>query len=464
MTTTLITIDPTLFGAYDIRGRHGRNLNEREARLIGRAVGTAAMRQGQPQVVVGRDGRLHSRALARALMTGLVKSGCEVTYLGLVPTPVVQFAGIHLGIGNTVMVTGSHNPPDYNGFKIALGGESLHDEGIRRLFQAIRRRDFVSGRGSSRRLRILDDYIDDIRRRISPGRRLRIGIDCGHGAASVVAERLFRSLGCEVHALYCTIDGRFPVHHPDPARPENLKALSALVRNEGLDLGLAFDGDGDRLGAVDDRGQPLAADELLMLFSSEVLSRHPHGAVLYDVKCSRLLGEVIRRSRGHPIMGRSGHSVMKSRMREEGALLAGEYSGHLFFADRWYGFDDGLYAGARLVELASLSPEPLSRWHARLPARKATPELTLPFEHPAQALGFMHRFAERFDTRDAREVLTIDGLRVEYPDGWFLVRPSNTMPAIVLRMEADDGAALERIRDRVRQAFQTIEPDRPLPF
>ena len=451
-----------IFKAYDIRGIVGQTLTSDIVQLIGRGFGSEARAGGCSTVVVGRDGRLSSTGLSAALIKGLLAAGVDVENLGMVTTPMSYFAAHHLGNGAAVMVTGSHNPPEYNGLKLVLDNAALSGEAI----QALRRRcesaDFSRGQGDYRTLDISRDYIQRITRDVHLSRPMKIALDAGIGVAGAFAPALFRALGCQVDALFCEVDGTFPNHHPDPAVPKNLAPLIERMKAGDVELGLAFDGDGDRLGVVTRDGRIIYPDRQLMLFAVDVLARNPGAQVIYDVKSSRRLASWIRDHGGQPLMWKTGHSVLKAKMRETGALLAGEMSGHVFFSERWYGFDDGLYAGARLLEILSRHPDPSALLNA-LPDSLSTPELQIRL-----AEGEPHRLIEqlrhsaRFE--GARDIFDLDGLRVEYDDGFGLMRASNTTPSIVLRFEADDEAALARIQADFRRILTKALPGVPLPF
>ncbi len=463
-------IPAEIFKAYDIRGVVGAGLDPASVRRIGAAIGAEARARGQEEIVVGRDGRLSSPGLAAAVAGGLAHAGLRVVDIGRVTTPMAYFAAHHLGCGNAVMVTGSHNPPEYNGLKVVLAGEALCGEAI----QALRRRldkapaasatDEASAQEAGRiSHRDVDaDYLARITGDVRLARPMRVVVDAGNGVAGGVAPALYRALGCRVEELYCEVDGRFPHHHPDPSAPANLAALIERVRASDAEIGLAFDGDGDRLGVVAKDGRVIYPDRQLMLFADEVLARNPGGLVIFDVKSSRNLDDWIRARGGRPMLWKTGHSVLKARMRETGAVLAGEMSGHVFFRDRWYGFDDGLYAGARLLEILSRQADCQTVLRA-LPDSLCTPELHIPLREgePRRRMEELARSA-RFP--DAREVITLDGLRVEYADGFGLVRASNTTPSLVLRFEADDAPALRRIQEAFRSILLTHFPGLSLPF
>ena len=457
-----VAVPGSIFRAYDIRGVVGSTLNAGIARQVGRAIGSAALDRGQQTVVVGRDGRLSGPQMLDALASGLQASGRDVVDIGLVPTPVLYFATHHLGTATGVMVTGSHNPPDYNGFKIVLDSEALHGQAIKALHQRLESGDLASGNGGKTSEAVTAAYIDRIVADVHLSQPLKVVIDCGNGAAGAVAPDLYRTLGCEVMELFCEVDGQFPNHHPDPGKAENLADLVATVKAQNADLGLAFDGDGDRLGVVDGHGRIIWPDRLMMLFARDLLSRHPDAEILFDVKCSRNLASVIKQSGGRPSMCRTGHSLIKARMRETGALLAGEMSGHFFFAERWFGFDDGLYAGARLLEILSGQERPSHEVFAGLPDSLGTPEINVAVPDGAQH-GLVERMVAQADFPGA-EVTTLDGLRVDFPDSWGLVRASNTTPNLVLRFEGDTKEALGAIQERFRQLLQAVEPGLKLTF
>ena len=459
-----VKVPSSIFRAYDIRGVVGSTLNSGVAHQIGRAVGSAALDRGQQAVVIARDGRLSGPQMLESLAGGLQGSGRDVVNIGLVPTPVLYFATHHLGAASGVMVTGSHNPPDYNGFKIVLDGEALSGQAIQGLYQRLEAGDLTSGAGSAREEKIIDDYVDRIVADVNLAQPLKVVIDCGNGAAGAVAPALFNALGCEVVELYCEVDGQFPNHHPDPSQTENLQDLIETVQREGADVGLAFDGDGDRLGVIDSQGNVIWPDRLMMLFARDLLSRHPDAEILFDVKCTRNLASVIKQSGGRPTMWRTGHSLIKAKMRESGALLAGEMSGHFFFAERWFGFDDGLYAGARLLEILSGLETASSEVFAGLPDSISTPELKITVPDGAQH-GIVERLVAQGQAQfpDA-EVITIDGLRVEFPEGWGLVRASNTTPNLILRFEADSEEGIKAIQERFRALLLAVEGSLELPF
>lgn len=459
-----IKINPRILRAYDVRGVVGQGLDAEVVYGFGRAIATLAAEAGQQAVVVAKDGRLSSPELHQALIQGLVAGGREVIDIGMAPTPMMHFATFHLNTGAGVMVTGSHNPPEYNGLKIVIGGRTLSGDEISALGQRVEQGDFVSGEGSVRTESVQAAYIDRITQDATLHRPLRIVVDCGNGVAGGVAPQVFRAMGCEVEELFCEVDGYFPNHHPDPTVETNLEAMISLVRLQGADLGLAFDGDGDRLGVVDARGRILWADRQLMFFARDVLSRSPGGHVVFDVKCSSQLAAFVTEHAGLPVMWKSGHSMIRNKMRELSAPLAGDMSGHIFFADRWYGFDDAIYAGARLLELLSMDARSSDQVFDELPEALGTAEIRLGLaegeaEHIMASLGA--DFAAAFS---GARITSVDGLRVDLADSWALVRASNTEPCLVLRFEGDDQAALDRIQGAFRERLLSIKPDLELPF
>jgi phosphomannomutase/phosphoglucomutase len=455
-------LPPEIFKAYDIRGIVGRTLTAPTVEAIGRAIGSEAQHRGRRSVAIGRDGRHSGPELAAALARGLRGSGVDVIDAGQVATPMLYFAAHHLDTLSGVMVTGSHNPPEYNGLKVMLAGETLAGDAIQALRQRIERGDLLMGQGAYRTHDIRPAYLDRIVSDIRLARPLEIAVDCGNGVAGATAPELYRRLGCKVHELFCEVDGNFPNHHPDPSQPENLRNLIDALHSGAADVGLAFDGDGDRLGVVTPAGKIIYPDRQLMLFAADVLQRCPGAEIIYDVKSTRNLDGWIRTHGGRPVMWKTGHSFIKKKLQETGAPLAGEMSGHMFFKERWYGFDDGLYAGARLLEILSRHDNPGAALEA-LPDAISTPELHLKLaEGENYSLMEKLRQSARFD--GAREVITIDGLRVEYADGFGLARPSNTTPVIVLRFEADEDAALKRIQQDFRRVILAVKPDAALPF
>jgi phosphomannomutase/phosphoglucomutase len=455
-------LPPEIFKAYDIRGIVGKSLTPAIVELVGQALGSEALAQNQKRFVIGRDGRLSGPELAAALARGLARSGCDVVDIGMVPTPVVYFAIQHLGAGSGVAVTGSHNPPDYNGLKMVIGGVTLSGDLIQKLRARILDKKIVSGQGTISQADVRAAYIDRVAGDVKLARPLRVAVDCGNGVAGEMAPQLIKRLGCQVTELFCQIDGTFPNHHPDPSKPENLEDLVAEIKKGGYDVGLAFDGDGDRLGVIAPDGHVIWADRQMVLYARDVLSRHPGGEIIYDVKCSRTLDTEIRKAGGKPTMWKTGHSFIKAKLRESGALLAGEMSGHIFFKERWYGFDDGLYTAARLLELLSRDPRPTQQIFTSLPNTLNTPELNLKFAE-GEHFTVIKELVQRASFPDAK-VTTIDGLRVDFADGFGLVRASNTTPVLVLRFEGDNKDALERIQKRFRELVLSVRPGIALPF
>jgi phosphomannomutase/phosphoglucomutase len=457
-----VKLPAEIFRTYDIRGVVGTSLTPAVVREIGRALGSLGRERDAPTFAVCRDGRLSGPELVAALTEGITAAGANVIDVGMAPTPIAYFAAHHLKCGSCVAVSGSHNPPQYNGLKMVVAGTTLYGDDIQQLKNRIERGELKSGSGKRSEANVLEAYVERIAGDVKLARPMRIAVDCGNGVAGMLAPRLYRQLGCEVTELYCEVDGRFPNHHPDPAQPENLADLIKTLKSGDAELGLAFDGDGDRLGVVTKDGEIIFADRQLMLLAKDVLSRNPGAEIIYDVKSTRLLAPWIERHGGKPLIWKTGHSLIKAKLKETGALLAGEMSGHTFFKERWYGFDDALYGGARLLEILSREKDPSAVLKA-LPNAPSTPEL-----HWALAEGEPHALVEKLQAArpfpGAERVLTIDGVRVEYADGFGLARASNTTPVIVIRFEADNHAALERIKKQFRAALQPLKPDAPLPY
>ena len=451
-----------IFKAYDIRGIVDTTLTPDAVRAIGHALGSEARARQQTAIAIGRDGRLSGPALAGALADGIRAAGVDVIDIGCVPTPVTYFAAFELGCDSCVSVTGSHNPPDYNGLKMVLGGQTLHGELIQALRQRIADNDLTHGAGALRQADVRNAYLERIVGDIKLARPMHVVVDCGNGVAGELAPELFRRLGCTVDELFCEIDGNFPNHHPDPSKPENLADVITALRNGDAELGLAFDGDGDRLGVVTKAGQIIYPDRQLMLFAADVLERVPGGEIIYDVKCTRQLAPWIRARGGRATMWNTGHALVKAKLKETGAPLAGEMSGHMFFKERWYGFDDGLYSGARLLEILTRSADPSAVLNA-LPNALSTPELNIKMAE-GEPFELVRRLKEQARFDGAQETITLDGMRVEYGDGFGLARPSNTTPVVVLRFEADDEAALARIQQDFRHALEAVWPGIALPF
>lgn len=463
-------ISQSIFKAYDIRGVIGKTLDASVARSIGQAFGSEVRAQGGDAVVVARDGRLSGPELIAALADGLRAAGVDVVDVGMVPTPVGYFAASvplpltsgERRVDSCIVVTGSHNPPDYNGFKMVLRGAAIYGEQIQALYRRIVAQDYADGSGSYQQHDVADAYLQRIVGDIKLARPLKIVVDTGNGVAGELAPRLFKALGCELVELFTEIDGNFPNHHPDPAHPENLQDVIRALKETDAEIGFAFDGDGDRLGVVTKDGQIIYPDRQMMLFAEEVLSRNPGAQIIYDVKCTRNLAPWIREKGGEPLMWKTGHSLVKAKLRETGAPLAGEMSGHVFFKDRWYGFDDGLYTGARLLEILARVADPSALLNG-LPNAESTPELQLKLEE-GENVALIERLRQDAKFEGADEVITIDGLRVEYPDGFGLARSSNTTPVVVLRFEANSAEALERIKGEFRRALTAAKPDAKLPF
>ena len=453
---------PEIFKAYDIRGIVGHSLTPQIVRQIGRAVGSEALAAGDTAVVIGRDGRLSGPAISDALIEGICATGCDAIDIGMVPTPLTYFATHALDVGSAVSVTGSHNPPDYNGLKIMIGTHTLAAERIQDLRKRIEAESFAEGQGARRSENVVPTYMQRVAGDIQLNRSLKVVTDCGNGVAGMAAPQLMRDIGCEVIELYSEIDGTFPNHHPDPSVADNLVQLIEAVREEKADLGLAFDGDGDRLGVITDTGQVIWPDRQMILFAQDILTRNPGAKILYDVKCTRLLPKAIEDAGGEPLMWKTGHSFIKAKLRETGSAFGGEMSGHLFFKERWYGFDDALYAAARLCEVLSGDNRPPSTVFAEIPDTVNTPELRIEMnegEHHAliQELVANGNFS-------GGSVCNIDGVRVDFEDGFGLARASNTTPTVILRFEADTASALERIQDLYRAQILALRPTLTLPF
>lgn len=456
-----MNIDPYIFRAYDIRGVVETALKPEVVELIGQALGT--LYPNSKTVVVGRDGRISSKQLSDRLAEGLKASGCDVIDIGQVPTPVLYYATHKLGTGAGVMVTGSHNPPEYNGLKMVMDGRTLHGDDIQAIYNCIIDKEIKNAAGSIKQQALLDDYINRICEDVRLAHPLRIGIDCGNGVAGPAALDLFKKLGCETFDLFCDVDGNFPNHHPNPSDPNNLKDLVNCVLENKLHLGLAFDGDGDRVGVIDDKGEVLWADRQMMLYARDVLSRKPGAKIIFDVKSSRNLASVIEEAGGEAIMWKTGHSFIKNKMAETGAELAGEMSGHIFFKERWYGFDDALYSAARLLEIISNQNLSSSELFETLPNSMSTPELNVHFDEDDAQHKFMKEFSALVDLPGAN-ITTIDGIRADYENGWGLVRASNTTPSLVIRFEADNEAIIEKIKNDFRQEMMKVDTNIQLPF
>lgn len=449
---------PEIFKAYDIRGVVETALTPDAVRQIGHALGSEAHRRKLRAIAVGRDGRLTGPALSAALAEGITTAGIDVIDIGCVPTPLTYFAAYQLGTDSCVSVTGSHNPPEYNGLKMVLGGQTLFGELIQDLRRRLTSADLhtAAKKGRVRSAKVVKDYLDRVVSDVKLARPMKVVLDCGNGVAGGVAPELFRRLGCEVIELFCEVDGNFPNHHPDPSKPENLRDVQRVLKETDAEIGLAFDGDGDRLGVVTKDGEIIFPDRQLMLFAADVLTRNPGAQIIYDVKCSRWVAQSIRYQGGEPLMWNTGHAFIKSKLKETGAPLAGEMSGHIFFKERWFGFDDGLYAGARLLEIISRWPD--ANWPLKnLPNAISTPELNIKMnEGEPHALVARLQKSGRFP--GARELIRLDGIRAEYADGFGLARASNTTPVVVLRFEADTEMAMQRIKAEFRVALNAAWP------
>lgn len=446
-------MNPEIFREYDIRGIAGKDLNEGDVEQLGRGVGTFLRRHGCLTVSVGRDCRLTSDAYAQRVIEGLRAAGCDVTDIGVCPTPVLYFSIRHFNQDGGVMVTASHNPAEYNGFKLCMGADSIHGEQIQQIRGLIEARDFETGQGALTEADAVTPYMAIVEQNINLVRPMRVGVDAGNGTAGVVAVPIMKNLGCQVHDIYCDMDGRFPNHEADPTVLKNMGDLIDLVREKNLDLGIGFDGDGDRIGVVDEKGNIVYGDRLMIIFAREILSRKPGAAFVSEVKCSKAMYDDIEKHGGRTIMWKTGHSLIKKKMKEEKAELAGEMSGHVFFADRYYGYDDATYAACRLLEILAATGSRISELLAGVPATFTTPEIRvecpddIKFDVVAKTTAY---FRERYD------VIDIDGVRVLFDDGWGLVRASNTQPALVLRFEAMTEARLEEIRNLVESVVKEI--------
>jgi phosphomannomutase / phosphoglucomutase len=439
-------LKPTIFREYDIRGVADTELLSADIADLGRGLGTLLQRKSGRRINIGRDCRLSSTRLHEALLEGLVASGCEVTDIGVVPTPLLYYSAVHLEADGAVMITGSHNPSEFNGFKTVRGSGTIHGEEIQEVRRLIEARDFMTGHGSHRMVDVISPYLGEVAGQFKFERRIKVVADAGNGTAGPVMHQLFKRLNCDVTELFFDMDGRFPNHHPDPTVPANLKQLQEAVRSQKADLGIAFDGDADRIGAIDENGEVIYGDMLLLIYGREILTRKPGATFIGEVKCSQVLYDELKRLGGNPIMYRTGHSLIKAKMKQEHAELAGEMSGHMFFADRYFGYDDALYAACRLIEIVARSGRPLSAQFAGLPKMVSTPEIRVdcPDETKFQVV---ERWAAHF--RQTHIVIEIDGVRILFGQGWGLVRASNTQPVLVLRFEAQEQSLLEKYRAEV---------------
>jgi phosphomannomutase/phosphoglucomutase len=452
-----IDVSPSIFRAYDIRGIVDENLNSAIVELLGKAIASEALSQGQNTLCIGYDGRLSSVAYSEALIAGVISTGMSAILIGQVPTPLLYFATHHFETGSGVMITGSHNPSNYNGFKMMIAGNTLSGEAIQKLYNRILMQDFMVGQGERSEQQVDRQYLDTILNDIAVAAPLKVVVDAGNGVAGRLAPELIEELGCEVIPLYCEVDGTFPNHHPDPSKPENLQDLITAVKEHGADIGLAFDGDGDRIGVVTNTGKIIWPDRLLMLFAKDVVSRNPGADIIYDVKCSRRLNGLISSYGGRPVMWKTGHSLIKAKMKETGALLAGEMSGHMFFKERWFGFDDGLYSAARLLEILGVEDKTSNEVFAEFPEDISTPEINVDVSDETK-FSIVEKLCARKDQFVGGNVSTIDGLRVDFKNGWGLCRASNTTPMLVLRFEADDEASLAEIKAKFIMHLKDIDP------
>lgn len=459
----IMKIKKDIFRAYDIRGIVGEELTPDIVSAIGKAYGSEALAQGQHKIAVGRDGRLSGPQLSQALIEGILSTGCDVVNLGGVPSPVVYFSTYVLpGVQSGIVLTGSHNPANYNGLKMVIDHHTLSSDAIQGLYQRILKQDYEEGVGEYTEYNILPDYVDYIAKDIKLDRPLKVALDCGNGIGGCVYPELLERLGCKVIPLFCEVDGYFPNHHPDPSKPKNLKTLIEAVKEHQADIGLALDGDGDRLGVVTNKGEIIWPDRQLMLYAQDVLSRHPGSIIVYDVKCTKHLASHIQEYQGTPLMWKTGHSLIKTKMKETGALLAGEMSGHVFFKERWFGFDDALYTGCRLLEILSKETRDANTIFAALPNSVNTPELNVAVPDDKKFILLQH-LVDNIAFEEA-EVITIDGLRVEFKEGWGLVRASNTTPCWVIRFEADTIQNLDFVQRQFKQFIQSLLPELELDF
>ena len=449
-------LKPTIFREYDIRGIADSELSSPDIADLGRGLGTFLQRANGRRVNLGRDCRLSSPRLHDALLEGLQATGCEVTDIGVVPTPLLYFSAVHLEADGGIMITGSHNPSEFNGFKTVCGTGTLHGETIQQVRKLIDQRDFATGpdlhqKSSHRSLDIIPAYLDTVAAQFQLERRIKVVLDAGNGTAGPVVHQLFKRLNVDVVELFFEMDGHFPNHHPDPTVPENLRHLRNAVATHKADLGIAFDGDSDRIGAVDENGEVIYGDMLLLIYGREILTRKPGATFIGEVKCSQLLYDELKRLGGNPIMYKTGHSLIKAKMKEEHAELAGEMSGHMFFGDRYFGYDDAIYAACRLIEIVAKSGKPLSAQLAGLPKLVSTPEIRVdcPDETKFQVVA---RVAEQF--KRTHNVLDVDGVRVLFGEGWGLLRASNTQPVLVMRFEAASAALLKKYQDEVEAALE----------
>ncbi|MDR3478069.1 MAG: phosphomannomutase/phosphoglucomutase [Gammaproteobacteria bacterium] len=456
-------VNPSIFRAYDIRGVVGDMLTPESVYAIGKAIGSVALDAGEKSLAIGRDGRLSGPDLVSALCEGVLSTGCNVINIGMVPTPVLYYAANVLDTRSGIMLTGSHNPPEYNGLKIVINGKTLAEQGIQDLCERINENRLQHGKGELQTTDVIERYISQIVETVKLTRPLKVVIDSGNGVPGIVAPELYRQMGCDVHEIFCDVDGNFPNHHPDPSQTENLQDLIKKVREVDADMGLAFDGDGDRLGVVTRKGDVIWPDRQLMLFAKSILAKNPGAKIIYDVKCTSHLATLIKEHGGEPIMWKTGHSLIKSKLAETKALLAGEMSGHIFLKDRWYGFDDAIYAGARLLEILAEETLDIDALFETIPNSINTPELKI-FVSDDEKFQLMDKLISSANFKTADEIMTIDGLRVNFANGWGLVRSSNTTPCLVLRFEAESESVLSTIQELFRDFLLAAKPDLVLPF
>ncbi|AEH22329.1 phosphoglucomutase/phosphomannomutase alpha/beta/alpha domain III [Thermodesulfobacterium geofontis OPF15] len=448
-------ISPYIFREYDIRGKVGEDFTEEVVKEIGKAYGTIIRRKGGRKICCGRDGRLSSSSLQEALIEGILSTGIEVINIGICPTPVMYFSLFAFEDSDGgIQVTGSHNPPEFNGLKICVGKDTIFGPQIQEIRKIIEKKDYEKGNGKIEEREILNKYIDYVCNNIELKRPLKVVLDPGNGVCSLTAPEIFKRLGCEVECLFCEIDGTFPNHFPDPVVPENLKWLKDKVLKGGYEVGFGYDGDGDRLGVIDEKGNIIWGDQLLIILAKDLLKKYPGAKIIGEVKCSRTLYETIAKLGGIPIMWKTGHSLIKNKMKEEKALLAGEMSGHIFFADKWFGFDDGVYASLRLIEILSQNNIPLSEYLKDIPKMYSTPEIRK--ECPDEVkFKVVERLIKKFKN-EGLNVIDVDGARIEFKEGWALVRASNTQPVLVLRFEAETEEFLKRLQDIVYKSLEEI--------